>query len=52
MRGKSFASHRWGATRAHGGGWHIQKDGDAYCPDHLPYWVARWRAEKKRRKEA
>jgi hypothetical protein len=44
-----FASHRWGATLAHGDGWLIQKNGDSWCPDHLPAWVAKWRAKNKRK---
>jgi hypothetical protein len=26
-------------------GWFQKKDGDAWCPDHIPEWVAKWRAK-------
>jgi hypothetical protein len=39
----SFPTHRWGKTRAHDEGWFEQKDGTAWCPDHVPEWVEGWR---------
>ena len=27
-------------------GWLFLKNGETYCPDHLPEWVAAWRARK------
>lgn len=41
--GRSFKRHRWGNIQAHNEGWFEQKDGTAYCPDHVPDWVAGWR---------
>jgi len=32
--------------------WLFQKDGTAWCPDHLPGWVAEWRARKKARADS
>lgn len=37
---------RWNTTKAHEKGWFFQKDGTAYCPDHTPEWVAKWRKGK------
>lgn len=39
----TYATHRWGKTRAHTDGWFLQKDGSSWCPDHLPDWLAEWR---------
>lgn len=33
--------HRWGHIKADD--WFFQKDGTAYCPDHIPDWVEKWR---------
>jgi hypothetical protein len=41
-----IADHRWGRTKANG--WFFSKDGEAWCPDHVPRWVATWRAKEKR----
>lgn len=32
---------RWGKIKA--GAWFFSRDGDAWCPDHLPNWVTEWR---------
>jgi hypothetical protein len=38
-------SGRWSRTKAHDQGWFFPRDEDkAFCPDHNPPWVARWRA--------
>jgi len=42
----SFVPHYWGKIRADKAGWFLQKDGTSYCPDHVPGWVAGWRAKK------
>lgn len=34
-------NHAWGRIRAEG--WFHQKDGQAYCPEHVPAWVEAWR---------
>lgn len=42
-----YKDHRWGSIKAHAAGWFIQKDGTAWCPDHVPDWVEAWRARKQ-----
>ncbi len=42
-------NHYWGRVKADL--WFFQKNGDAWCPDHHPEWVAAWRARKKAREE-
>lgn len=39
----SFMPHAWGAIKSHDKGWFHQKNGDSWCPDHTPEWVAEWR---------
>ena len=39
---------KWDHLRAHTEGWFFTKDGQRYCPDHHPAWVAEWRARKAR----
>lgn len=36
-------NHQWGAIKAHAAGWFEQKDGQSWCPEHTPPWVAAWR---------
>ncbi len=43
----SYESHYWGTLKAHQKGWFNQKDGTSWCPDHVPEWVASWRARQK-----
>lgn len=40
----SIANHAWGHIKA--AGWFFQKDGQQFCPDHVPDWVESWRASK------
>lgn len=40
-----FRAHEWGTKRAQREGWFLQKNNDKWCPDHLPEWVAEWRAK-------
>lgn len=40
-----YANHRWGKTKADD--WFHQKDGTSWCPNHIPDWVAGWRASKR-----
>lgn len=49
---KSFVPHRWGNSEARFQGWFLQRNGEAWCPDHHPDWVTEWRAKKKAEKEA
>lgn len=42
-------NHAWGRIKAEG--WFFSRDPDrAYCPNHIPSWVAEWRARKKEKK--
>lgn len=29
----------------------MQRNGDAWCPDHTPDWVAEWRIKRKAKEE-
>jgi hypothetical protein len=44
---KFFPNHKWGYQQAQREGWFMQRNGDAWCPDHNPDWVAEWRAKKR-----
>lgn len=45
-------NNKWASIRATSEkGWMHQKNGDSWCPEHLPDWVESWRAEGKRLKE-
>jgi hypothetical protein len=45
--GRTFwDSGRWSKTKAQDEGWFFQQNGAAWCPDHVPAWVAAWRAGK------
>ncbi|AOZ64930.1 hypothetical protein SEA_OLYMPICHELADO_65 [Streptomyces phage OlympicHelado] len=46
---KSFPNHKHGTIGAHQDGWFLQRNGDAWCPDHIPDWVAEWRAKKNKK---
>lgn len=45
-------NHRWGKVKAEG--WFFfRRDGledAAYCPEHVPAWVEKWRAWRAERK--
>lgn len=43
---KFFQNHEWGNKQAQREGWFMQRNGDAWCPDHNPDWVAEWRAKR------
>jgi hypothetical protein len=43
---KTYPVHRWGAIRAGADGWFLQRNGDAWCPEHHPEWVAEWRTRQ------
>lgn len=47
----SFKGHSWAAIRAHDGGWFRQKNGDNWCPEHIPAWVDGWRKKRRAQKE-
>lgn len=39
--------HAWGVIKADG--WFFQKNGDSWCPDHIPDWYWEWKGVKKPR---
>lgn len=43
----NYPDHKWGATKAHEDGWFLQRNGDSWCPKHVPDWVAGWRAKQE-----
>lgn len=45
---ESIKDHYWGRVHAGEAGWFFQKNGDSWCPDHNPPWVAEWRSRKKK----
>jgi hypothetical protein len=47
---KTYMDHHWGTKEAQREGWFMQRNGDSWCPDHVPDWVEAWR-EKKRNQE-
>lgn len=44
----SYTPHHWGAKRAQSLGWFLQKNGDAWCPKHIPDWVVEWRRRNQK----
>lgn len=36
--------HYWGKVKS---GWFLQKDGTAYCVEHIPEWVEKWRSAQR-----
>lgn len=42
---QSIPNNSWAKTKS---GFFERKDGQVFCPDHIPAWVKEWR-EKKRR---
>jgi len=36
-------SGKWGTIRAAEKGWFHGRDGNAWCPLHIPKWVKKWR---------
>lgn len=42
-----FKNHKWGYIHSGGQqGWFHSKEGWHACPEHLPDWVAEWRAKR------
>lgn len=37
-------NHAWGRIKAEG--WFQQRDGNIWCPDHIPEWVEEWRKKR------
>lgn len=49
---KTYIPDEWGTKRANREGWFLQRNGDAWCPDHNPEWVAEWRAKQAAKRAA
>lgn len=47
-----YKTHHWGKKEAAREGWFFQKNGDAFCPKHVPEWVEEWRARQQAKKES
>jgi len=47
---ETYRPHMWGSIKAHDRGWFLQKDGTAWCPQHVPEWVAEWREREAKKK--
>lgn len=45
---KSIPDHYWGRVKD-GDGWFQQRNGDVWCPDHIPGWVEAWRQRRDAR---
>ncbi len=43
----AHAEHYHGKVQAQLDGWFMQRNGDAWCPEHNPPWVEEWRARQK-----
>ena len=41
---QTVGGSKWDRIRASKAGWFFGLDGNAYCPEHVPNWVAEWRA--------
>lgn len=37
---------KWGDIKALNDGWFAMQNGTVFCPDHVPEWVAGWRAKR------
>lgn len=44
---KFFVPSRWGNQAAQNKGWFLQRNGQVWCPDHVPDWVPAWRLKKE-----
>lgn len=40
-------AHAWGYIKANDAGWFLQRNGDCWCPEHIPDWVSKWREKMK-----
>lgn len=45
---QTYQDHHWGHKKAQSQDWFMQKNGRSWCPQHVPSWVAKWRANKGR----
>lgn len=39
--------NKWESIRMGDAGWFFQKNGDSYCPLHVPIWAKKWRKKNK-----
>ena len=44
----SFKTSYWASIHAYSDGWFVKRNGEAYCPEHQPPWLAEWRERKAR----
>lgn len=44
---RAVKPHKWAQIKAHEEGWFFTKNGEAWCPEHLPAWVGPWRARQR-----
>lgn len=40
----TIKNHYWGKVKAED--WFHGRNGESFCPKHIPEWVAAWRAKK------
>lgn len=38
--------HAWAYKTKDGEGWFDQRNGDSWCPQHVPDWVDQWRRDR------
>lgn len=43
---RKIKNYRWARIKASNTWFHSQ-DGQSFCPDHLPKWVAEWREARR-----
>jgi hypothetical protein len=43
---EKIKNHKWGKTKAEG--WFFQKNGQSWCPYHIPIWHKSWGKRKKK----
>lgn len=43
---ETIPNHAWGQIKA--SDWFFTQAGKAYCPKHIPPWVAKWRERRKK----
>lgn len=44
----TIPNHYWSKVKSE---WFVQKDGQRFCPDHIPAWVEPWRKKQQEEKE-
>lgn len=43
----SHKSSKWDNRKADKHGWFHQRNGDSWCPEHVPEWLETWRAKQR-----